>query len=86
MKTSNIKIIKINSLGCPSCIIMNNVFNKIKNEYSFEYEELDFDFDNIEQYNVGKILPVFIFMKNNQEINRLIGEHNYEEFKSLLEE
>lgn len=86
MKTSDIKVIKINSLGCPSCIIMNNVFNKIKNEYSFEFEELDFDFDDIEKYNVGKILPVFIFMKDDKEINRLIGEHSIEEFRSLFEE
>ena len=30
------KIVKINSLGCPSCIIMNKVFNQIKKEYDFE--------------------------------------------------
>ena len=27
------KIVKINSLGCPSCIIMNKVINKIKEEF-----------------------------------------------------
>lgn len=79
------KIIKISSLGCPSCIIMNKVFNKIKNKYDFEYEELDFDFDDIEKYNVGKIMPVYIFYKDGKEINRLIGEHKEEEFDSILE-
>lgn len=86
MKKSDVKVIKINSLGCPSCIIMNNVFNKLKNEYSFEFEELDFDFDDVTEYNVGKILPVFIFYKNNREINRLSGEHNIEEFIDILKE
>ena len=85
MKKVNIKIIKINSLGCPSCIIMNNVFNKLKNDYDFECEELDFDFDDISEYNIGKILPVFIFFKDNKEINRLCGEHKIEEFIKILE-
>ena len=43
------KIVKITSLGCPSCIIMNKVFNQIKEEYTFELEEYDFDFDDIEK-------------------------------------
>ena len=78
------KIVKISSLGCPSCIIMNKVFNKIKDNYTFDIEELDFDFDDIEKYNVGNKMPVYIFYKNGKEINRLIGEHSYEEFESIL--
>jgi len=85
MKNCDVKIVKINSLGCPSCIIMNNVFNKLKKDYSFEVVELDYDFDDIEMYNVGKILPVFIFYKNEVEINRLCGEHKIEEFIDILE-
>ena len=80
------KIVKISSLGCPSCIIMNKVFNKIKEKYNFEYEELDFDFDDIEEYNAGKIMPVYIFYKDNKEIGRLFGEHKKEEFERILEE
>ncbi len=80
------KIIKINSLGCPSCIIMNKVINQIKEEYDIELEEYDYDFDEdeIQKYNVGKILPVFIFYKDGKEINRLCGEHKKEEFESIL--
>mgnify|MGYP004551031461 FL=1 len=81
------KIIKITSLGCPSCIIMNKVINEIKNIYNeIEYEEYDYDFDDIEEYNVGKILPVFIFVKNEKEISRLCGEHKKEEFTKIIEE
>ena len=28
------KIVKINSIACPSCIIMNNLFNKLKDKYA----------------------------------------------------
>ena len=43
-------------------------------------------FDDIEEYNVGKILPVFIFVKNGKEISRLCGEHKKEEFTKIIEE
>ena len=80
------KIVKINSLGCPSCIIMNKIINELKKEYEdIEYEDYDFDFDDIEKFNVGKILPVFIFYKNGKEITRLCGEHKKEEFIKILE-
>ena len=78
------KIVKISSLGCPSCIIMNKVFNQIKSEYSFEYEEYDYDFDDIEKFNAGKIMPVYIFYEDGKEIDRLIGEHKKEEFERIL--
>ena len=78
------KIVKINSLGCPSCIIMNKVFNQIKEEYSFDLEEYDYDFDDVEKFNPGKILPVFIFYNNDEEIGRLCGEHKKEEFENIL--
>ena len=80
------KIVKITSLGCPSCIIMNKIFNTLKEKYSFEVEEYDYDFDNIEKYNIGNILPVFIFYKDGKEINRLCGEHKIEEFIDILRE
>ena len=78
------KIVKINSLGCPSCIIMNKVFNQIKKEYDFELLELDYDFDDIDEYNAGNILPIFIFYKGEEEVERLCGEHKIEEFDNIL--
>lgn len=79
------KIVKINSLGCPSCIIMNKVFNQIKEKYIFELEELDYDFDDIDEYNVGNILPIYIFYKNDKEVNRICGEHKLEEIEKIIE-
>lgn len=80
------KIVKINSLGCPSCIIMNKIFNKIKEEYDIESVELDYDFDEdeVKKYNIGKILPVFIFFKDDNEVGRLNGEHKKEEFDKII--
>ncbi len=79
------RIVKIGSMTCTSCIIMNNVINKIKNNYNVEVEELDYDFDDIEKYNVGKILPVIIFYNNgNKEIKRLEGEHPYSEIERII--
>ncbi len=80
------KIVKINSLGCPSCIIMNKVINQIKNEYDIDIEEYDYDFDEEEvaKFNIGRILPVFIFYENGKEIARLNGEHKKEEFDKIL--
>lgn len=81
------KIVKITSLGCPSCIIMNKSINQIKIEYpDIEIEELDYDFDDIDNYDVGKILPVFIFYKDDKEIGRLKGEHKKEELIKIIEE
>ena len=78
------KIVKITSLGCPSCIIMNKVFNKIKELYSFDLEEYDYDLDDIERFNAGKIMPVYIFFKDDKEVERLCGEHSFEEFESIV--
>ena len=80
------KIVKITLLGCPSCIVMNKVFNQIKDEYEFDLEELDFDMDSMEEYNPGNIFPVYIFFKDGKEITRLCGEHKKEEFVKILED
>lgn len=80
------KIVKIDSIACTSCILMNNVFNELKEKYNFELEEYDFDedYDKIVKYNV-KTLPTYIFYKNNEEVERLIGENKIEKFVKILE-
>lgn len=78
------KIIKISAIWCPACIITTNALNKLRNNYNFELEELDYDFDDVEKYNVGDILPVLIFNKDDKEIDRLIGEKNSKEIEEVL--
>ena len=78
------RIVKIGSMTCTSCIIMNNVMNKIKDNYDIEIQNIDYDFDDIGEYNVGKILPVIIFYDGNKEIKRLEGEHSYSEIERII--
>lgn len=82
------KIVKITSLGCPSCIIMNKVMKEIETQYpQIQYEVLDYDFDDdVSKYNPGNILPILIFIHNNKEINRLVGEHKKGEIIKIIEE
>ena len=59
-----------------------------KKDYpDIEIEELDLDFDEeeVKKYNVGDTLPVVIFMKDNQEVERLIGEKTKEEIYDFVE-
>ena len=80
------KIIKIGAMWCPACLITNNHLEKIKENYDIEIESLDYDFDEeaVEKYNVGETLPVLIFVKNNTEIDRLIGEKDYKEIEGVI--
>ena len=82
------KIVKISSLGCPSCIIMNKVFNKMKEKYSFEWEEydIDLDYEEVKKYNFNNKIPTFILYKDDVEVGRIIGEHKEEDFSKMIEE
>ena len=66
---------------------MKKMWKELKEKYSdFEYVEYDYDFDDIEQYNVGDILPVIIVYKDNIELKRIIGEKTKEQFFKEIEE
>lgn len=76
------KIIKINAMWCPGCLISKSIWTEIESEYpNHEYVSLDYDLDEeiVEQYNVGEILPVVIIENNNKEIIRIIGEKTKKE-------
>lgn len=83
------KIIKITAVWCGGCLVMNKIFNEIKKDKEIEIIEYDYDmdFDEIEKYQVGNILPVFIFVdKNNNECKRVIGEAKKQEIINIIEE
>ena len=54
------KYIIVSALWCPACIITNNAMDKIIDEKHIDVTRLDYDFDDISKYNVGKILPEII--------------------------
>lgn len=82
------KLIKIGAIWCSGCLVMNKVWNKLIKEYNFSYETYDIDMneDEVEKYNVGEKLPVFIVMENDKEIKRFIGEYSYSDMVNNLRE
>jgi thiol-disulfide isomerase/thioredoxin len=83
------KIIKISAVWCGACILNNKIWNNVKKDYpDLDIEELDLDFDSdeVKQYNVGDTLPVVIFMDDEKEVFRLIGEKSKEEIYQKVEE
>ena len=80
------KIVKISAIWCGACLIMNKVWNKLKDNYNFEAIELDYDMDEeeVKSYSPGDILPVFIVYDNGKEILRLTGELTYEEIVNKI--
>ena len=75
------KLIKISAIWCPSCLIMEKVWNQVKEEYpNYEYISYDYDLDDeSDSYNPGNILPVIILLKDNEEVKRFIGEKTKDE-------
>lgn len=79
------KIIRISAIWCSSCIIMKSRFNDIVKDLDVEVIDLDYDTSDIEKYNIGDTLPVYIKIENDSEIERLVGEHTKEEIKEFLQ-
>ena len=82
------KIIIINAMWCPGCLISKSIWNEIKLMYpNIEYINYDYDLDeeNIIKYNIGDIVPVVIFEKNNIEIKRVIGEKSKKEILDIMD-
>lgn len=81
------KIIRISSMWCPSCLVTKKYFDDLKEKYKdIEYIEYDYDIDDISKYDVKDILPVVIMFKDDVEIMRLIGENNLKEIEKELGE
>ena len=71
------KIVKIGAIWCGGCLVMNKIWDKLKKNYpGIEFISYDYDMDEekVKEYNVGDILPVFIFYKDDVEEKRINGE------------
>ena len=82
------KIIKIGAIWCPGCLVMNKIWNKINKDYELDIIELDYDMNSNEvvKYNVGKVLPVIIFMDDEGiELERLVGEQKEDKLRNLID-
>lgn len=82
------KVIKIGAMWCSGCLLMNNIWNKVLKQYSFDYLELDLDMDEdlVSSYGKFDVLPSFIILNGDTEINRFSGEYKYDDFVKILME
>ena len=82
------KVVKINAIWCSGCLVMNKRWKNILKSYDIDTINLDYDMDEeeVNKYNVGDVLPVFIFYKDDKEVIRTVGEKTEEELISIIEE
>lgn len=69
-------VIIISALWCNSCLYMRKILKAFEAnhlELTFIHYDLDLD-EEVEAYNVKKVLPVIIFEKDKKELLRLEGE------------
>lgn len=82
------KVVKIGASWCSGCIIMKKRWKEIEKLRTFESEYYDFDiYEDMlkEKYNIGDKLPIFIFLNNNKEVKRLIGEPSIDDILKVLD-
>ena len=82
------RVVKFNAIWCSGCIVMKNAMRDVEKLYpDFVYESYDYDMDveEVKKYNVGDILPVLIFFKDDKEVSRLIGEKTKKEIIKEIE-
>ena len=83
------RIIKIGAIWCPGCLVMNKIWKNISEDYpNLNITKLDLDMDKEEsdKYNPGNILPVTIFLdEDNNELERLIGEQKEDILRKTID-
>lgn len=82
------KVVKITALWCSACLIMNKRWDEVLKEKEIETISLDLDMDEEEvaNYQVGDVLPVFIFYKEDKEVRRIVGEKTTREMLAIIKE
>lgn len=76
------KIIRFNAVWCSGCLVMKKIWKEIEKEFSnLDIVSYDYDIDEemVEKYNIGTTIPVVIFMKDDLELERLVGEKSKQE-------
>lgn len=82
------KIVRVTAMWCMSCLVMQKIWSEVFDNYKdieiidYDYDE---DFEKIKDYNIGRILPVLLCFKGEEEVLRIIGEKKKIELMKLLE-
>ena len=83
------KIIKIGAIWCPGCLVMKKIWKSITELYpNIDITDLDYDINSeeIKKYNPVKVLPVIIFLDDNDnELERLIGEQKEKTITDIID-
>lgn len=84
------KVLKFGAVWCPGCLVMKPRWRELETENPWletRYFEYDDAPEMVEKWQVGKNLPVFIFLdKADNELARLIGEPSKAEILKILNE
>lgn len=82
------EVVVISALWCPSCLKMKKVYQELEKflKINFLYLDIDFDSDEVSNYNNLDKLPILIIKNNGNEIKRIIGEHNFNDIKLEFKE
>ena len=82
------EIIIISAIWCPSCLVMKKIYKELETKYTnikFLKYDYDFDEDIVKDYKISNTLPVFIIKKDGLEVERIKGEHKFEDFVLKIE-
>lgn len=82
-----IKILKFESDSCPQCKALSVTLERITKEYKIDIKNIDIEEDNnqdlIRKYNI-KSIPTLIFLNEDQEYNRLVGNQSYVTINKII--
>jgi thiol-disulfide isomerase/thioredoxin len=83
------KVVRISATWCMSCLFMRPRWDKVFSSEDFEIIDYDYDLNHeqVVKYEVGKTIPVLIFLDdNNNEIRRIVGEKKEKELEIIIGE
>ena len=82
-----ITILKFESDSCPQCKALSVTLERISKENKIDIKNIDIEEDNnqdlIKKYNIRSI-PTLIFLNEDQEYNRLIGNQSYATINKII--
>ena len=82
-----IKILKFESDSCPQCKALSVTLERISKENKIDIKNIDIEEDNnqdlIRKYNI-KSIPTLIFLNEEQEYNRLVGNQSYATINKII--
>lgn len=79
------KIVEITSLGCMSCIVMNERIENVAKKHSLDLRIVNSDLEDTSSYGKFDLFPVYIlYDESNKEITRFEGEFKEKDLETKL--